>query len=134
LFKGRGTKPGGACPAGGKHQPLKTLNYVLYADPTDSNPSLSYSWCQCRLCAALFHYAFDDFGECPKNASGHLRGPTPDHALWSGAPVAGMMDDAWDECSKCKGLFNYAGGNIGVCQIAVGHARFGRNLSLFFLD
>ena len=112
----------GVCPAGGKHAPRSDLSYVLHtADSLPTNPQLFKNFQQCSKCRGLFANDLGETGVCPaggSHASGNIF-----FALWEGATVPGM-DDAWDECSKCSGVFNWAGpSGAGVCPVPGGHAR-----------
>jgi hypothetical protein len=133
LFAGKGTDRAGVCPAGGKHRPLTTINYVLHYDLGVTDPNLFKNWFRCTKCRGL---VADDRGETGPCPAGGLHAITnPAYALWSGATIPGM-DDAWDECAKCSGLFNWAGGNAGACPAGGGHVRSGETTryTLFFLS
>jgi hypothetical protein len=104
----------GTCPAGGKHQPSKTVDYVLYEEGTLPN------WRRCTKCAGLFGGDVA-LGVCPKG--GQHAGDTRIFELWLGPGITGVTDDFWDGCDKCKGLFNWGSGAAGTCPAGGGHVR-----------
>jgi hypothetical protein len=128
LFKGKGTKSTGACPAGGKHEPRKDVEYILYRDGNWPH------WWRCSKCAGLFYVVFilPEEGTCPKGGS-HASDDARSFTLWSGAGTPGVTDDAWDACTKCQGLFNWAAGNVGSCPAGGGHQRNGAAAKLVSL-
>lgn len=116
----KGKKPDntslGVCPAGGKHAPRSDLSYVLHlAVSLETNPQLYKNFQQCTKCRGLFSRDVDEKGVCPAGGA-HASGDASNSffALWAGATVPGM-DNAWDECSKCRSVFNFAGGNASRC-------------------
>jgi ferredoxin len=116
----------GGCPAGGRHKPRKDLNYVLYAT-TGVVGGTWVPWFRCTKCAALFLNATgsSEDGVCPKGGK-HDDGDGTEFALWFGEPVPVVMDGAWDMCTKCQVLYNWAGDNVGSCPVdALGHAHSG---------
>jgi hypothetical protein len=135
--KAAGNASLGVCPAGGTHAPRSDLNYVLHlATSLETNPQLFKNFQQCTKCRGLFSRDIELKGVCPTGGA-HASGDAPSSffALWEGATVPGM-DDAWDQCSKCRGIFNYAGGNAGSCPAGGGHVRSDANTryTLFVLS
>jgi hypothetical protein len=132
----KGKKPDntslGVCPAGGKHAPRTDLSYVLHtADSLPTNPQLFKNFQQCSKCGGLFSNDRGETGVCP--AGGFHTSGNIFFALWEGATIPGM-DDAWDECSKCQGVYNWAGpSGAGVCPVPGGHARTGSTRYTLFV-
>jgi hypothetical protein len=118
LFFSPKNKPAGTCPAGGKHQPRKDVNYVLY-----EQGGTWFYWVRCTKCAGLFAGEEEDT-VCPKGGQ-HTGDNARLYKLWRGPGITGVTDDAWDGCQKCSGLFNWAGGNVGSCPADGGHQREG---------
>ena len=125
LFLSPKNEAGGSCPAGGKHKPRKDISYVLYALQGTIGGTW-VPWFKCDKCAALFLNASGSTsdGVCPRG--GEHNGAGTRFVLWIGGTVPGVMDDAWDMCTKCHGLYNFAGGSVGACPVdANGHTRSG---------
>jgi hypothetical protein len=128
LFYSPKNKPAGTCPAGGKHQPRKDVNYVLYEEGVES-----YSWLRCTKCAGLYFAAPIDT-VCPKGGE-HSGDNTRNFEVWTRDGIPGVTDDAWDRCNKCGGLFNFAGPTgAGVCPSGGGHHRNGVVVKLVTLS
>jgi hypothetical protein len=56
---------------------------------------------------------------CPKGLQ-HAA-TDPEFVLWFGAGITGVTDDAWDRCTKCEALFNFAGSNDSICPAGGKH-------------
>jgi hypothetical protein len=114
----------GVCPAGGKHLPLQTHDYILYFQEITLGIIEVF---RCEKCNGLVQTHLS-VGVCP-SGGGHT--PVgPEFALWTGSGIRGVTDDAWDFCSKCRGVFNWAGGAGGVCPQGNGHLRGGETIKL----
>ena len=85
------------------------------------------SWQRCTKCAGLVEHN----GVCPKGGE-HAPDPRV-FLLWLGEGIPGVTDDARDSCGKCAGLFNFAGGSVGVCPAGGGHQRNGVVVKLVVL-
>jgi hypothetical protein len=117
LFFSPRNEPAGVCPDGGKHKPLKSVSYVLYAG-SSGGVNLWTKWFKCTKCAGLFHSSDGgrEAGVCPKGGAHDHRGGTQ-FVLWYGPGIPPATDDAWDGCHKCLVQFNYAGVNDSVCPV-----------------
>jgi hypothetical protein len=123
LFHSPGNDAAGTCPAGAKHKPRKAVNYVLYAIENPSVGDQWSGWWKCTKCAGLF-LRFGSSqpasgGVCPRGGA-HSGGGDP-VVLWTGVAATGMMEDNWGVCEKCRGLFNFADGNLGDCPEGAEH-------------
>ncbi len=104
----------GICPAGGSHEPYRTLYSVQMGRGKPGVRQAGWSWCM--HCMALYARVGGDMGVCPGARSPTDKG----HVNFSGG-YAALLDDGgedreagWRWCSKCMGMF-YAAGNGGIC-------------------
>jgi hypothetical protein len=110
---------GGACPAGGAHDPSQSGRYTILFG--DGIPGAQDGWRWCSQCAGFFFGLNPDPGACPVGPGHKHDGSQSGHyALLFGDDVPGTQP-GWRWCRKCQGLFFGQNPDLGACPAGDKH-------------